>query len=362
MKKSLKFITILLVSFLMITQVNAKEINHFKADAKEKIENEENINGSFALAASKTNYKGKSNGIGFIAGDEINFEGESEYLALAGNNIKISGTVNKDALITGKDVTLKDTANIKRDIIIIADSVEINGNIDRNISIYATSITLKSAQISGNIKTYSNKLTINEKTNIKGTLSYSKSTQTKIDKKANINKINKTKEIETEKDQIGTQIMSIFYSFASLLLIFALLTLMLPKMFKNLEQEYEKLDFNKLVETSAKGLALILLLPIIILLLIFTSFGMPLALIILALYLITIYLSTIFTSYLLGYKIWQKYINKDINMLALGLLGLVIIFTLNLIPGIQIIAKLFTIIIGVGIIYIITSKQIRSTK
>ena len=84
--------------------------------------------------------------------------------------------------------------------------------------------------------------------------------------------------------------------------------------------------------------------------------GLILGIVILALiglifYGVAIYLSTIFTAYLLGYKIWQKVFNKDMNMLLIGLIGLFVLLILNLIPGINYLVAIITIVIGLGLIF-----------
>ena len=78
-------------------------------------------------------------------------------------------------------------------------------------------------------------------------------------------------------------------------------------------------------------------------------------------YFIIIYLSNLFTGYLIGYKIWQKFFDKDINMLVVGIFGFAILFILNLIPGINFIVSILTMIIGIGIIYDVILKKIGSS-
>ena len=80
------------------------------------------------------------------------------------------------------------------------------------------------------------------------------------------------------------------------------------------------------------------------------------------LYFIIMYLSNVFAGYLLGYKLWQRFFNNDINMLVVGIFGLAILFVLNLIPGINFIVSLLSLIIGIGIIYDVIIKKIGSNE
>ena len=72
--------------------------------------------------------------------------------------------------------------------------------------------------------------------------------------------------------------------------------------------------------------------------------------IILALYFITIYISTLFSGYLFGYKLWQKFLNSDINLLLVGMLGYSLLFLLELIPVVGSLIKLLFTLFGIGII------------
>ena len=146
------------------------------------------------------------------------------------------------------------------------------------------------------------------------------------------------------------------------MLVLAVLSFIASKMFLKVQEEYDKFDFNKGLETFTKGLVFLILIPIIIFILFLMSIGIPLALILLALYFIIMYLSFIFTGYLLGYKIWQRFFNNDINLLVVGIFGIAILFVLSLIPGISFIVSTLSMIIGIGIIYDTLLKKFGSDE
>lgn len=360
MKKITTIITVLLTSTLLLIPVEAKEQNHFITKADNEVSKEDATNGSVALAGETVEYKGKAKGISFLAGNKVNFNGKSEYAIIAANQANINGTINNDTIIAGNIVTVGKEAIIKRDAIVAGATVEINGNINRNISIYASSVSIKDAQINGNLKIYATNIKIDKDVKVIGTLSYPKDADIKLNNKAAIGKIVKTKEVQTKKDNFAITTMNEFMSLMSLLLILAILTLIAPKLFKKIENTYEKFDFNKALETFTKGLVLLVMMPLVMFALVLISFGIPLALILLAIYIITIYLSPIFSAYLLGYKLWQKFFDKDMNMLIVGILGLSTLFILYLIPGINALAKVIITIIGIGILYDTVIKKISS--
>ena len=362
MKKSIKLLLCLFVSFVMINSVQAKTINHFKGKLDDDVTINDEVNGSLVLAGSNTEMKGKADGVSFMAGNKVVFSGESEYIALAGNSIEVKGTVTKDSFIGGNIITIGKEANLQRDAVVAGSDIEIHGNIGRNISIYGSNVNLVGAEIEGNVNIYANSIKADEDTVINGNLSYPEDAEVSIAKDAVKGKITKTDAIQSNENGFVTTMMGKFWSFLSLMLVFAVLSFAASKLFVRVQKEYDKFDFNNGLETFTKGLVFVILVPIIIFILFLMSIGIPLALILLALYFIIMYLSTIFTGYLIGYKLWQKFFNNDINMLVVGIFGIAILFILNLIPGISFIVSMLSMFIGIGVIYDVVLKKMGSNE
>ena len=85
--------------------------------------------------------------------------------------------------------------------------------------------------------------------------------------------------------------------------------------------------------------------------------GIPLGIVLLILYGLSLYLTTIFTSYLVGYKIWQKVFNKEAHVLLFGLIGLFVILILELIPGVRTLVAIVSVLVGLGVIFDMFKKQ-----
>lgn len=362
MKKAFKLFLCLCLSFMVISGVQAKTIDHFHGEIDNDVTVGDDVNGSVAIAGSDTEMKGKADGVSFMAGNKVVFSGESEYIALAGNSIEVKGTVTKDSFIGGNIITIEKEANLQRDAVVAGSDIELHGNIGRNISIYGSNVSLVGAQIEGNVNIYANSIKVDEDTVINGNLSYPEDADVSIAKGVVKGKITKTDAMQSDENGFVTTMMGKFWSFLSLMLVFAVLSLAASKLFVRVQKEYDKFDFNKGLETFTKGLVFLILVPIIIFVLFLMSIGIPLALILLALYFIIMYLSTIFTGYLIGYKLWQKFFNNDINMLVVGIFGIAILFILNLIPGISFIISMLSMFIGIGVIYDVVLKKMGSNE
>lgn len=350
MKRISKILLILITSFIMIIPVEAKDVNHFKASADESVSVKENVNGSMALAGEKVLLKGNVKGASFMAGYDVTLNGTSEYVALAGEKVSINGTVTRDTVIAASEVEISEEADLQRDVIILAGNVKVSGNIGRNVSIYADTIKFKNAQINGNVKIKGSEIKVNQNTIINGNLTYPSDSAITISDNSVKGKITKTESVIEEESYLDV-VMSNVLSLITSIFVFAVISLLLPKAFNKIQTEYEKVDFNKGLEIFIEGLVFLIVVPIIVMFLLVTTIGLPIALILLVLYIIAIYLSKIFASYLLGYKLWQKYSTKDINILVLGMIGLIIIFVLELIPVVNSLVSIITLLIGLGMIY-----------
>lgn len=360
MKRFLKICLVVVFTFMMNNAVMAKEVDHFKSKVDTEVNIKDDVNGSVAAIGDTTEVSGKADGISFIIGNKTSFTGNSEYVAAIGNSLEIKGVVSKDAFIAGNIIEITNKADLQRDVIIVGADVEISGKVGRNVSIYGTNIKLKGAEIAGNVKVYGTNLNVDKDTVINGNLSYPEDAIVEVSDEAVKGEVIKTDAIQKNNESFMTLLMGKFWSFMSLLLVFAVLSLVSSKLFVRVQKEYDKFDFNKGLETFTKGLMFLILVPFIIVILFLMSIGIPLALILLALYFVTMYLSTIFTGYLLGYKLWQKFFDKDINMLVVGIFGLAILFILSLIPGISFVISALSLVIGIGIIYDVIFKKIGS--
>ena len=342
-----KIMLTLICTFLFIAPASAAEINHFYADSNDTVALRDTVNASAALAGAKVSADGKVNGVLFGAGNDITLSGEVEYGVVAGNNVDITGTVLKDAVIAGNVVEFKGS-DLKRDALIGASKVTLSGKFGRNVTVGSEIADLNDLTIGGNLKLYAENIEISDNVKIAGTLTYPEDADIKISDSAVIGKVEKSASINTEVSWIETMTEKVF-SILSLVLIFVVISLLLPKLFEKIDKRYEKFGFDKGVEVFTKGLLFIVAIPVISILLLTIVIGMPLAFILIALYVIAIYLSKIFAAYLIGSKIADKWM-KDTSVLVKGLIGLAIIFVISIIPYFGSLLTMIIVLIGLGVL------------
>ena len=264
MKKTFKFLVFLIVSFMMVGSVQAKTIDGSYGKIDNNVKMEDEVNGSVFLAGSKNEMTGQADGVSFMVAESVNFNGTSEYIAVAGNTVDVNGAVYKDSFIAGNIVNIDSEADLRRDVVVAGSEVEINGNIGRNVTIYASKVTFKGATIQGNVNIYASSISADKETKINGNLSYPEDAEVSIADGVVGGKTTKTEVAEDNSNGFITMVMSKFWSFMALMLVFAVLSFAAPKLFTRMQKEYDKFDFNKGLEVFTKGLVFMILVPVII--------------------------------------------------------------------------------------------------
>lgn len=356
MKKKILFSILLALSALNIiyadendnidltSTLNTNYEEKFNSESDDNITFDKNILGSNVIFGDKVEASGEVKGINLIFGNNVISKNTNDYGFVFGNNVTISGNTNNDGAIFGNNVTIDDTTTIGRDVAIFANTVTISGHFGRNVEVYASNVNIKGATISGNITIHSDTITIDDKTTIKGTLKYPSNIDENnltIEKGSQISST-KTYEVVEEEVSTSTIIWEKLTSLIGLLIIFSALYFLVPSL-------YNKQD-RDILKSFGYGVITLLLVPIAILLLLISIFGVFLGLLLLALYILIICTSTILVGPLLGEMIYNKIQKNNQNKYLVGLLGITILYILKQIPILGGVVTFITISIAFGLI------------
>ena len=350
-KKEIKFLGLLIITILFCFQtVNAKVL-----EANDEL----NITGTYETSrfmfGNEIEDKSTINGIGFIAGNNIEAKGTHEYGVYAGNNITVSGHINKDLFIAGNIIKIEKDTIIGRDAYIAGKNITINNNITGTLRVTGSIIDLTTATINGDVYISAEELKLGEKTTINGKLSYNSDIKLTGKDKATINEIQKRKEkINTAKekviDKVKTFLINTISSFITMIVLFYLLPVIKEKLNKN------KIKKDTIIKEIGMGIVLLILIPIISIPAIFIKYTTPIGLICIILYIILIYLTRLFTSYIVGKYLNDKFIKKDITSISL-IIGILIINLLVLIPTIGEIINVLCVVYGFSLVYKLLQKE-----
>lgn len=353
----LVFLTVPVKAMDVATSEDTKyDIEDSNLSAGDNVTSSDSIFGSSLVAGNNVNNSGVVDGVLIAAGNTVKDEGNSEYAILAGNSVDVSGKYSRDVLIAGNNLSVYNNTSFGRDVFIFGNIVDLSGTIDRNITIYASSVTLDNVSIVGNAKIMADSIIIKDNVKINGELTYSASDSNEISSNAFINS---KKEVEVSKsnnfNNYFSELLSKVISYVSLLLVFAVVALLIPKMLEKTSKE--SFDFMKILGLCGNGLLLLVLVPMGLVILFTLVIGIPLGMIILALYLVALYLSNALTGYYVGKAICDKWFKKNDNVLTQGLIGITLLFVLSLIPVLGVFTVLISFLTGLGLIVDTLKKE-----
>lgn len=323
-----------------------------------------------AILSSKANYFNASN-------DPINItkDIEGDAFILCRQKVTIDSFISGNVFVCSTDVEITGNAEISGSLFCLAQNLSISGevvnnvycaaqtfNMDTNSSIglclYLTAedITL-GGEIEGDANISSNKITILDNLHINGDLNYSAPEEIQIPQSAVIGG-NVRYSINNSEDETNSTLNKIMYYIRSVL-SYIILALVLFLILYKANVKFIKNDI-KLKDNLGKfilcGILTLLLTPLFCIVTLFTSFTLPISLIVAFIYIVLILVATpisiIVLSKLLSEKYKETFIkNNNILRHSIFIVILCIVYKLlELVPIVGAIVTLALGLIGVGII------------
>lgn len=346
MKRYLKYLYVLIATFtLYINYVEAKSHikDLFKSGDHIKVEKE--LDGTTFILGEKVELNNRINGIGFVAGSELNINFAQDYIFGAGSTINIKDDIEKDAFILGEKILIDENVKLGRDAYIFTDNLTIKGSVDRNIYIYGTTVNIEGT-INGNIVVSALELNIDKNAKVLGTLKYNEDASIK-GLRDDIE--SKTFKISTNNLTFKEYLTNFISSYIHITLLAIVLVFICETWFKKSLIQTEKLNIKKVATLCGKGFLILIGIPIIAMMLLFSGAFVSVGVISAILYGILIYISNIFTAYFLVNKLNEKIFKKNINSYLMMIIGLFIIYALSMIPVIGGLISLISMLLGIGI-------------
>ncbi len=348
-KQFLKLLTFTLFAFLFIGNVSASKI----AEADDNYIQEGEYNSVRFAAGNNFTNKATIDGISFGAGNIVIAEGNVSYGFYAGNVVTINEKVEKDLFVAGNSITIGSDAELSRDVFIAGNNVVIYGNVPRDLRVGASTVVIKGVTIGGDVYIDAEKITLDESTVIEGKLSYPSTAVVSNADKASIGSIEEREVQEIDEEAVESAITAFAVGTFVVFLIAAMVTLLiLLGVLPTLREKLEKVPFNAsaIAQTSGIGFLVLIAVPIISMLTLFTGILTPLTLIVLAIYAICIYLASLFAAYVIGCQIFKALFKKKNYSLSI-LLGVLVVRLVVFIPLLGGLIEFIVLIYGLGITY-----------
>ncbi len=365
--KQLKIITlIVLVLLINISSVSALSIltnSSLNINSRHKenlilIANDINItrsvDGDLLFASNILNIYGKVNGDLLGSAGQINIYNEVKGdVRVAAGELRILNKISGDVVTGTGTLIIGKNAIIEGDVISYGGNIEILGVVKGNVLIKGGSVKINNT-IKGNLNVEAGKVELGPAAVINGNLTYRTNTQLKIRKNSVHGRIIFK---EYKKQEIYHMLSSKFNSILMLIMVMVVFI----ALFENTSKK--AVDKIKLSPETSLGVGILVLIvvPIFALFLALTIIGLPLALIIGGVYVLFIYLSNGLMGLWLGENITKKFM-KSPSLYLSAVIGIFILSSLELIPGVGGIIKLFSICIGVGALSLILKELFRKKK
>lgn len=279
--------------------------NFFRTGDQIKIEGE--VNGDAILIGNDITVSGHVAGDVIAAGLAININGQVDgNVRVVGQDVTISGQIGKNASLAGTTITLTNKAAVALTLSFMADSIDIENFTGGNVYGYANSAELNGPV--GNNATFilwkQGQLTLGSKADIKGNLEYHG------EKNAQINDNSVIKGVTTKKSPPASVVkyqkfLSYTWIYSKLLSLFGLLLIgtIIISLFSGFAKKITSTMLAKPAQTMSWGLLYLIGIPIASLVVLATIIGLPLSIITMILFFIIIYLTHIFVGTMLGQKI-----------------------------------------------------------
>ncbi|EKD53149.1 MAG: hypothetical protein ACD_61C00138G0002 [uncultured bacterium] len=328
----------------------------------------------------------------------------NETVAVSAAGLSVDSDINGDLLCAGKDVTVN--GNIKGDVLCAAQSIKINGNVDGNIRVIAQSVEI-SGLVSRNVYALSQNLSLTKFSSVKGDIFfgvqnvdlrgslgrdllggadqliisgsllrnakvmatrvslvdpgkiggdfeyYIDNTGTASVSQKNVKGNIVRHEIvrkETPQDEMKNVSLAarclgkIFWALSTILIGLVVIYFLKPRVLKRVG-----IIASKPVVVGLIGLAVLILTPFVILLLLISVIGAPLAVVLLLEYIISIMLSAVYPSILVGGWMIKSLTKKKSDGLVWPFIaGTVIIGLLMFIPPIGLLTGFIFLCLGLG--------------
>jgi len=334
--------------------------------AGENVTIDGSVSGDLIAVAQTITVNGRIEGDIIAAGQDVIINGEvGGNIRIAGNSLMINGSAARNVNAFGAKVVFGPESRVGWDIYLAGANAEIRGTVDGSVSGQAGQMLI-TGKINKNIdlKLTNDRnipeLTITSEAIINGDVNYTSKNLADISDKASVAGKIQQETLETKETN-----SFLLWLWGKIFAIFSALTVGLALIYLSKDSTSKILERMKEAPTKMllPGLILMLILPPLVLILIFTLIGIPLALIVGAWWISMIYIAKIFTAIVVGQFIIRKISKKENKTLVPSLiLGVIVSWFLFAIPFVGWIIGLIAVWFGLGGIWFYTSQQLGVLK
>jgi hypothetical protein len=285
---------------------------------------------------------------------------------LAAGQVRLSGYIDKNAVLAGGNLSLEEDGAIGRDLIVYGGKVQANGSVDGTIKGSVGEFTL--AGSSGVVNIKAEEATVMATARVAGDLSIQCETEPSIAEGAYVGGDIQLKQIEEEDGESIFAIapmIAFFITFVKFIIFIA--KILVGIVLISISGAYVRRIMDTLVQkpwpSLGWGFLGVIVIPVGIVFLFAVLIGYPFAVIGIYIYTILFFLSSIMVGLVLGERIIKLFKKQgDVSMYISLLLGLVVLGIIDFIPVLNVIIKIFVILFGAGMVLIGTWNLLKDMR
>ncbi len=312
----------------------------------QKISFGESVNQDLVGAGGNLDVNSNVNGNLVLAGGQIKVSGSvSEDLVVAGGQIELSGEIKKNVIVAGGMVKVGQRAHISGYLLAVGGQVELLGRIDGDTRVFGGEVTIgdKSA-FGGSLTIDASKITSPNRLMVAG--------------EKHLTEIRSNGKMpwgywRNIMPQVGDS--RVFTGVFALVKVIEfvgkiLLMLVLVKVWGKRMEELTKYVKANFWSSLGWGSLKLFLTPFLIIVLLMSVFGIPLAILTAGVYFGSIFLSIYLSSAVLGHYLTMRGWLTNSNPYVQGVVGLLLLELVGLVPVIGWIIKFAAMLIGLGLV------------
>lgn len=310
------------------------------------------VNGDVYCAGQSVKISGTVNGDVICAGEMVTISGEvNGDVRAAGSTVIVGGTVDGSISLLGMTLSTDGDAVIGRDAAFMGSDIFVKGEIGRDVTIGAGNVVIDAA-VGRDISAQVEALTLENATVVGGALNYSSPQKVETNGAQIAGETNFTKWEKSERDDSPYNFGMMAFGAAMLYVSALISALLLPRALHRSTDSAVKTPTKALL-ALAIGLAATIVVPVALIMLMFTIFALPFALAALVAWLLVLMASGVVAAYYLGRVVWRKGTNA-VGIMAIGALVLVVV---GMLPYLGFAVCLLSCWLGTGLILLELKKR-----
>ncbi|WP_440955216.1 hypothetical protein ACSAZK_17070 [Methanosarcina sp. Mfa9] len=294
---------------------------------------DENIEGDLVLAGSRLDVKGDVGDDFTGAGGMIIVNGDVSGNVIAlGGSIRVNGNVGGDFVAAGGEISLSEDSTVEGDVLLAGGEVTLDGVINGDGSISTGTLrTGENFELKGNLELNAENVPPDLEENVGGSLTVIERAET-------------DDFVEEAAEGFG------LFGFIVGLISSLALGLVLIYLFRDFVAGLAETVRESALKAGLLGLVMLLLLPIMSLLLLFTIFGWSLSVLLALLTTLALLVATVPVKLLAGELIYERVFKKEAGELMYYLIGAVVFAIVYEIPYLGGLVQFVALLLGFGAI------------